>query len=345
MKPPAKKSQKAKRKKARNSPARSADRATYERTPLQNVLTPKGNDLSPAGKFGRFQERLKGQFSRLEKEAIDRLAIELNRLMRTIDGAPSPEEVAGQLKEVDLLAGKLAAAISKLHGVSLSVLTRTEELFPPYLLHPRGADSRPPRLSGKDELVQRAFEPELRPLREIEEGEKRARPAQYRTNDPQQLAILEAYRQHQRECAERETSTKYARWRGPPIRDLCVVPFVERLKAFGQLAGIGSREFSGHSARRGQLAALALDSWQVTYAKISWEFIWRECGAAVALCMPSSETGDFVTFIRAIAEYASGQKVEAGFGGAAKLAVKWGRDMVELERLATEHESKNPGIQ
>ncbi len=208
------------------------------------------------------------------------------------------------------------------------MLTRTEELFPPYLLLPRGVRSTAPRAAGRDKLVQTALGPELAVCAAISEREQEhGLSAARETKDQRQIALLDARERALQERHERQNGERYVRWRRPPIRETCIVPFVERVKALAPIARTGSREFGAGHARRGKRASLAIEAWETSYAKTCWKFIWEEYGDSVASKMTSAGDGDFVTFIRAIAEYASGARIEAGFGGSARIAVKWGRRM------------------
>ena len=174
--------------------------------------------------------------------------------------------------------------------------------------------------------MQTAFEPELSAGAAISEREREHGPSATReTTNRREIAYLDAYDRHLQQRSERESGERFVPWRGPPVRGTCIDPLVARLRALADLAEEGARKFGAGHARRGKRASLALDTWETSYAKRCWKFICEECGASAANKMSSADDGDFVTFIRAIAEYASGEKIETGFGGAAKIAVKWGR--------------------
>jgi hypothetical protein len=146
------------------------------------------------------------------------------------------------------------------------------------------------------------------------------------------LPFLDACDRAEQELKDRERGERFLPWRGSLIREACIVPLVKRLTALEELARRDARESGAGHARRGKLPSMAREAWEPAYAKKCWEFIRERVGDAAASKMSAADTGDFVTFVRAIAEYASGRKIERGFGGAAKIAVKWGRDEVKREQ-------------
>jgi hypothetical protein len=81
---------------------------------------------------------------------------------------------------------------------------------------------------------------------------------------------------------------------------------------------------------------LARAAWEVEYAKVCWRCIQDQFGDGVACGLSAGAEGDFVQFIRAMAEYASGNRVESGFGGAAKEALAWGQLMSDAEKSQRE---------
>ena len=274
---------------------------------FRRLLTPEGLALSPKGKFSNFKDHLKdiNVFASLDEKAVRRTAVDLNRLMRTVADIPKPKQVTKELAEIADLTGKLVLAIEGLNGVSLSALTKTYELFPPYLPRPRGSSAEALPRNRDDERYRTAFAPELRILDAINE---RPFSASHDTNDPEQIALLNAYEKAKSERDARRTAECYIPWRGPPVRETCVEPFVSRLVAFKQLAESGAAGFGKGGA--GRLASVAIKSWENAYAKICWTFVREQCGDAVACNLKAGEERSFLKLIRAIAEYASGKNVE-----------------------------------
>ena len=77
-----------------------------------------------------------------------------------------------------------------------------------------------------------------------------------------------------------------------------------------------------------------MSSWQVTYAKICWRCVQDGFEDGASRSLSADCDGEFVSFIRAMAEFASGKRIESGFGGAAKVALAWGKMMDKQERLS-----------
>ena len=218
---------------------------------IKRLLTPKGTSLAPGGDIRAFRERLEDipAFAELEETAVRRTAVDLNRLLLDVRDTPAPNRVAASLDDVALSAERLARTLKGLDGVSVSVLTGVEELFPPYLMVPRGVQrSKTRTVATDDHDLKTAFEPELRVLRDIEEREQQGGEAAS-TNDTHQLALLKNYENALTERANRQTSAeayslglppgkeeKYIPWRGPPVRTILLDPFIQRLTALGTLA-------------------------------------------------------------------------------------------------------------
>jgi hypothetical protein len=111
--------------------------------------------------------------------------------------------------------------------------------------------------------------------------------------------------------------------------------------ALGKLAMKGSREFSADRVGRSKLPSLAIAPWEVLYAKICWRCIQGQFGDGLACGLSASADGDFVQFIRVMAEFASGNLIESGFGGAVKEALAWGKEMAKAEKRAEEFSRAN----
>jgi hypothetical protein len=324
-------------------------RADEKRIDLRPLLTPASDDLSPKGVFSDLKRRLEDEkldqrrrklklrkFASLSEEASRRTAIELNFLMRSTRDTP-PSEIAKELKDVARLADELAVAVKALHGISVSVLTGVEDPVSPYLARPRGAAQT---TSNRDsEQFNVAFAPELRVLKTIETRELSEAPHLPLDRDREQIDLLDRY-----DCAlvERDArerifnpslpwahrpvsgvGDRYDRWKGSPARQVLLEPFMARVTALGKLAMKGSREFSADRVGRSKLPSLAIVAWEVLYAKICWRCIQDQFGDGVACGLSASTDGDFVQFIRVMAEFASGKPIESGFGGAVKEALAW----------------------
>ena len=66
--------------------------------------------------------------------------------------------------------------------------------------------------------------------------------------------------------------------------------------------------------------------------------VYDQCGADVARNLDAQEGGEFLALIRAIAEFAAGNRIdEQGFGGAARKVVAWGRSALDKKEEATKH--------
>jgi hypothetical protein len=326
---------------------RSTSTRDYEkRVDLRAALTPKNDDLLPPKKsrparFEKLKERLKDKekFAGIDEKDAQELTIELNRWMLDEKHTPAPADVLREILEIADLTSRRAAALERARGATISVMTGVEELFPPYLSLPRGVPvkvrSKASR-AASEKLLQTAF-PELASADAISEREEQFGLCAARvTTDQRQIVFLDAYDRAKQARSDRERGELYVPWPGPPIRETCIVPTVERDRALVELARKNAREFGVGHARRGKLASLAREAWERGYAKRCWTFIRAKFGDATAVKMTAAENGDFVALIRAIAEYASGQKIESGFGGAAKIAVKWGRDEVKREQRIEE---------
>ncbi len=241
---------------SRKSARRSmSTRVPYERVKdLRAALTPKDDNLLPKGKFAALKERLKGaeMFARLDEAAAGRVAIELNRLMLDVENTPAPADILRETYEIRDLASALAAALDRAHGVSISAITGVEELFPPYLLLPRGLPSIAQRDAALEPGMQTAFEPELSAGAAISEREREHGPSATReTTNRREIAYLDAYDRHLQQRSERESGERFVPWRGPPVRGTCIDPLVARLRALADLAEEGARKFGAGDTRDG----------------------------------------------------------------------------------------------
>jgi hypothetical protein len=292
---------------------------------LQGLLTPPKDDPSPRGTFERLKERLRNDsFNQLTERAATRTAIELNDLMRTFGVIPNPEAVSSQLSNVARLAHDLESALRKLSGSAVSALLGVEDPVAPYLALPRGSASK--KFGNQDnDNFNIAFAPELRVLSLIDAREMSQALA---TNDGEQLALLARYERALARRREKE------RWIGPPGRAVLLEPLQERIYALAKLSRAAQEEFKPSGTRRGKLPAMARGAWQIEYAKICWRCIRAEFGDEVAFRLSAAEASDFVEFVRAMAEFASGKKIKTGFGGAVRDALAWGKRLSKSERKA-----------
>jgi hypothetical protein len=145
------------------------------------------------------------------------------------------------------------------------------------------------------------------------------------TNDGEQIALLARY---EKALARRREKEK---WIGPPGRDVLLEPLQERIYALAKLSRSAQEEFKPSGTRRGKFPVMARGAWQVEYAKICWRCIRAEFGDEKAFAAVKSA---FLEFIRAMAEFASGNRIETGFGGAVRQALAWGKRLSNLEKRA-----------
>jgi hypothetical protein len=334
-----------------------------KRINLQGRLTPDSDDLQPhVMAFADLRARLQedgtlNKFAALSEDAARRTAVELNYLMRSTKDTPSPSKVDAELNdEVRGLSGKLASAIERMSGVAAGALTGIEDPVSPYEALPRGPAPR--ALSNRDSKdFDIAFGPELETLRKIDEretsqaGDTTARD-QIELLDRYDRAMDERYTMAATLSPELPWSERtdplgaisrahYDGWKGPPARQVLLEPLIARLRALSSLAEKASRSFSSDQVGRGKRLSLARAAWEVEYAKICWRCIQDQFGDDVASGLSASAEGDFVQFIRLMAWYASGKRVESGFGGAAKKALAWGRKMSSVEKRAREFNTPN----
>jgi hypothetical protein len=341
------------------------------RIDLRTLLTPDPHDILPhdmafEGLRARLQEDKPDQrgrrpklhkFASLSEEAARRTAVELNYLMLSNGDTPEPSEVAAELNEqARHLAGSLARVLEKMSGVAVGALTGVEDPDSPYEALPRGLASQ--ALSNRDSKhFHVAFGPDLETLRKIDERE----PSQFRnTTDRDQIKQLDQYDRAIYERAARAAilnpslpwsertdphgamaRARYVKWGGPPARQVLIEPFVARLRALSALAENASKTFSSAMVGRGPRSSLASSAWQVEYAKVCWRCIQDQFGDAMACGLSAGPEGDFVQFIRVMAEYASGKRVESGFGGVVKKALAWGRQTSRAEKLQREFFNEN----
>jgi hypothetical protein len=344
------------------------------RIDIQRLLTPDRDNLLPhdmafEGLRARLQEDKPGRrgrrsklhkFASLSEEAARRTAVELNYLMLSTGDTPAPSEVEDELnKQVRYLAGSLARALEEMPGVAAGALTGVEDPVSPYAALPRGPASH--ALGNRDSKhFNVAFGPDLETLRKIDEREtSQAR----NTTDRDQIEKLDQY---DRAIYEREARAailnpslpwsertdpygardraRYDKWRGPPARQVLLDPFVARLRALSALAENASKAFSSDMVGRGPRRSLARAGWEVEYAKVCWRCIQDQFGDDVACGLSASPEGDFVQFIRVMAEYASGKRIESGFGGVVKEALAWGRRMSSAEKRQREFKFNTPHV-
>jgi hypothetical protein len=342
------------------------------RIDLKKLLTPDRDDILPhdmafEGLRARLQEDKPDQrgrrpklhkFASLSEAAARRTAVELNYLMLSKEDTPVPEEVAAELNEqVRYLAGSLARVLENMTGVAVGALTGVVDPASPYAALPRGPASQ--ALSNRDSKhFNVAFGPDLETLRKIDEREtSQAR----NTTDRDQIKQLDQY---DRAIYEREARTailnpslpwsertdphgamaraRYDKWGGPPARQVLIEPLVARLRALSALAENASKTFSSDMVGRGPRSSLASSAWQIEYAKVCWRCIQDQFGDDAACSLSATDNGDFVQFIRVMAEYASGNRVESGFGGVAKEALAWGRRTSSAEKSANENSNSIP---
>ena len=289
---------------------------------IQASLTPPDDSLSHRGTFEDLKKRLRNDsFSQLSERAATRTAIELNDLMRTFGVIPNPEAVSSQLSNVARLAFDLENALRNLSGSAVSALLGAEDPIAPYLALPRGSASK--KLGNQDsDSFNVAFAPELQVLSSIDEREMSQALA---TNDGEQIALLARY---EKALARRREKEK---WIGPPGRDVLLEPLQERIYALAKLSRSAQEEFKPSGTRRGKFPVMARGAWQVEYAKICWRCIRAEFGDEKAFAAVKSA---FLEFIRAMAEFASGNRIETGFGGAVRQALAWGKRLSNLEKRA-----------
>ena len=275
----------------------------YERrvAGLKDALTPSGLDLTPCReKFPDFETRFgrRSPLGRVAEPAAQRLAILLNRLMRTEKDTPQRGAVAEQLREVASAASHLANALERMHGVSAGMLTRADNGWGPFYALP-GEDAPSDWRPVGDATLREAFGPEVEALEAIKEREcKRGLAAASETSDPRQLAALAAYDDWRIGEQKRRSANVYNRWRGPPARKVLVEPFINRVHAVQSLAWSAASEVGAVRRKRGKRAAYARGPWETVYAKVCWLFIREECGEDVALGLTAAENGDFLAFIR-----------------------------------------------
>jgi hypothetical protein len=315
---------------------------------IKKKLTPQGDDLRarilPEADISKFRDKLKLKHPEsrwlhsLDEAAVRQTAVKLNRLMLEEQDTPKPGDVTEQLNAVADLALNLARGLKKLDGVSASVLMRTEEHFAPYftrLDRTRPSMREASALDDPDFAV--AFGPWLRAFKAIEDREMRGEKANS-TKDPEEIALLKAFDAWESRQAAKHAGHEYIRWRGPPARDTLLDPFIARLSALHRLAKKGVESFNAHPPKKGRLAPLAIEAWEIRYARICWVLVYDQCGADVARNLDAQEGGEFLALIRAIAEFAAGEDLdEQGFGGAAREVVAWGLSALHKKDQATKH--------
>lgn len=320
---------------------------------FRESLTPSRADKScrPRGAFSVLRDKLAGgPFAALREGSAVRAANELNGFMReTTRNAASPKRIKDELKNVQRLASALAAAVDDLHGVSASVLLGAEDPTAPYLSRSPGSESSS---RGREEKYKVAFGPYLQALAEIEAREANpntpwSSSLARETKDEAQLALLDRYSRAIAARALRWRSmnqglawseytppqTTLELWRGPPAREVLLDPLRDQIDALGVLAETAHRAASSALTVRGR-RALATDAWEFTYAKICWRCVQAEFGNDRACGLSADKEGDFVSFVRALATFASGEKIKSGFGGVVAEVLAWGKKMAEQEGLS-----------
>jgi hypothetical protein len=318
---------------------------------FRSRLTPKSADLAPSGEITSLKEQLKDipEFNALDEISVRAAAVELNRLMCISRDTPTPTQVRERLGRLADLFAAAAEDLDRLDGVSLGILTKAAQIFTPYRTTSPGARA----LSSRKEREARsldmnfnaAFDKEVRALREIEQREeKNGLQAAGETNDVEQLETIKNYEAWQAEEARRLGGTSYVRWRGPPARTVLIDPLIARLAALSAVARDASATFDEAPPKKGQLPPLAIESWQISYAKICWTLIREKCGVAAAGKLNGGDDGVFLRFIRAMAEYASGETVEGNFGGAAKAVAAWGVRGIKLEKASDSYLNEGSAI-
>jgi hypothetical protein len=301
---------------------------------IKKKLTPQRASETEISRF-RDDLRLKHPESSwlhsLDEAAVRQTAVKLNLLMMEEQDTPKPGDVKDQLSAVADTALDLVRILKKLDGVSASVLMRTEEPFPKYLTRlDRIMPSMREASARDDPDFAVAFGPWLRALKAIEDREMRGEKANS-TKDPEEIALLNDFGSWESRQAGKH---EYIRWSGPPARDILLDPFIACLLALHRLAKKGVKRFNSHTPKKGRLAPLAIEAWEIRYARICWILVHDQCGADVARNLDAQEGGEFLALIRAIAEFAAGSRIEGGFGGAAREVVSWGRSALTKKEKA-----------
>ena len=276
---------------------------------IQASLTPPDDSLSHRGTFEDLKKRLRNDFfSQLSERAATRTAVELNDLMRTFGVIPNPEAVSSQLSNVARLAFDLENALRNLSGSAVSRFSAPKTQL---RLIWRSRADRP----RKNSAIRTAIASTS--LSSIDEREM----SQALATNMARIALLARY---EKALARRREKEK---WIGPPGRDVLLEPLQERIYALAKLSRSAQEEFKPSGTRRGKFPVMARGAWQVEYAKICWRCIRAEFGDEKAFAAVKSA---FLEFIRAMAEFASGNRIETGFGGAVRQALAWGKRPFQL---------------